>query len=112
MTPLRPNHIDAHDDVIDSFQATLDFAKLHQSAPQAEKGLRIAPKYIDTASSLISHAGLPNLERVIATGSTSRFMLFSMHSDNEDSPGPRMFGITTKANTNATTISNLVREVL
>ena len=112
MIPLRPETIDQHDDVLHSFQATLEFESLHESAPEAGKNLEIAEDCVNTAASILARSGVGGLDRLTISSEKERLMIFSMYSDNEVSPGARLFGIATKPEAQVDDIAFLTRGVL
>jgi len=112
MKPLSPNSIDEQEDVLHSFQASIDFEKLHESSPEAAQSFENSEKFINSAASFLSKCGLGGLDRVTASGENSRFMMFSMHAEAAEPPGPRIFGITTKPEAKVQDVAFFVRGLL
>ena len=95
ISPISPEIIDADPSVRYSFQADLEFNLIHESSPKARDAYRIAPLCVGAASKIAEVAGFPPLERIVATSPQSQFMIFSMDAPNAQTPGPRIFGLST-----------------
>ncbi len=110
--PVYPAHIDADPSVQHSFQADTSFRRIHVSSKKASRSFKAAPNTIAAASRLANIAGLPTIERVVATSSDERLMIFSLEAPNASPPGPRIFGLTTEPSVTLDQAIHFVRPLL
>jgi len=110
--PVSPEVIDADPLVIHSFQACGGFKKIHSSSVKAERSYQVAPECVGAAYRISEAAGLPPVERIVASSPKSRLMIFSMEAKNASPPGPRVFGLTTKPEAKLEEAVKLVKPLL
>ena len=93
--PIATEEILAFPEVLDAFQADREFNLLHSNTPEAEMLGELSSVCLKFAGNLVEQAGLGSLERIVATDSEKRLMVFALNSERANPPGPRIFGLVT-----------------
>ncbi len=110
--PVQPEVIDADPSVRCSFQADAEFRQIYVSSKKAERTYEITEKAVSSAARLAEVAGLPTIERIVATSPKSRFIVFSLDAKTAEPPGPRIFGLTTEPSVTLDDAISFVRPLL
>jgi len=110
--PVSPALIDANPAVHLSFQADEDFTKIHTSSSKADRLHGIAPDCVFLGSKIGRVAGLPPLERIVASSSESRLMIFSLEAEKASPPGPRVFGLMTDSTVTVDEAARFIKPLL
>ncbi|MGJ8676615.1 MAG: hypothetical protein ACSHX0_03795 [Akkermansiaceae bacterium] len=109
---VHPEKINDLAGVAYHFQADRDFQKIYETNSKAGDMCDLASLCLKFAGNIGTQGGLGSLDRMVATSENDRFMLFSLYAKNIESPGPRIFGITTEISSDIKKMAAAVTEFI